>query len=165
VPRTIPRWSESRRSLVNRGPQRSASPTLTPLARPGTTPNSPASWPGSTWCCRTGCRSFGRSTFVEPACLARRFGPSRGRRGVVRRYHQSRRSGFRVGGIARRADGTVDRRQSGAVPKRCVPCVGDAFTLLSGRRSFAPPWMQRMGLIWATVMQGTAPTRPALPAI
>ena len=27
--------------------------------------------------------------------------------------------------------------------------VGDAFTLLSGRRSFAPPWMQRMGLTWA----------------
>lgn len=26
--------------------------------------------------------------------------------------------------------------------------VGDAFTLLSGRRSFAPPWMQRMGLTW-----------------
>lgn len=27
--------------------------------------------------------------------------------------------------------------------------VGDAFTLLSGRRSFAPPWMQRLGLTWA----------------
>jgi N-acetylglucosaminyldiphosphoundecaprenol N-acetyl-beta-D-mannosaminyltransferase len=27
--------------------------------------------------------------------------------------------------------------------------VGDAFALLSGRRSFAPPWMQRMGLTWA----------------
>ena len=27
--------------------------------------------------------------------------------------------------------------------------VGDAFTLLSGRRSFAPAWMQRMGLTWA----------------
>jgi N-acetylglucosaminyldiphosphoundecaprenol N-acetyl-beta-D-mannosaminyltransferase len=27
--------------------------------------------------------------------------------------------------------------------------VGDAFTLLSGRRSFAPQWMQRMGLTWA----------------
>jgi hypothetical protein len=27
--------------------------------------------------------------------------------------------------------------------------VGDAFSLLSGRRSFAPPWMQRMGLTWA----------------
>jgi N-acetylglucosaminyldiphosphoundecaprenol N-acetyl-beta-D-mannosaminyltransferase len=27
--------------------------------------------------------------------------------------------------------------------------VGDATTLLSGRRSFAPPWMQRMGLTWA----------------
>lgn len=27
--------------------------------------------------------------------------------------------------------------------------VGDAFTLLSGRQSFAPPWMQRMGLTWA----------------
>ena len=27
--------------------------------------------------------------------------------------------------------------------------VGDAFTLLSGRRPFAPPWMQRMGLTWA----------------
>jgi N-acetylglucosaminyldiphosphoundecaprenol N-acetyl-beta-D-mannosaminyltransferase len=27
--------------------------------------------------------------------------------------------------------------------------VGDAFTLLSGRRSFAPPWMQRNGLTWA----------------
>jgi len=27
--------------------------------------------------------------------------------------------------------------------------VGDAFTLLSGRRSFAPSWMQRMGLTWA----------------
>lgn len=27
--------------------------------------------------------------------------------------------------------------------------VGDAFTLLSGRRSFAPRWMQRMGLTWA----------------
>ena len=26
--------------------------------------------------------------------------------------------------------------------------VGDAFSLLSGRRSFAPPWMQRMGLTW-----------------
>jgi len=26
--------------------------------------------------------------------------------------------------------------------------VGDAFTLLSGRRSFAPRWMQRMGLTW-----------------
>ena len=27
--------------------------------------------------------------------------------------------------------------------------MGDAFTLLSGRRSFALPWMQRMGLTWA----------------
>jgi N-acetylglucosaminyldiphosphoundecaprenol N-acetyl-beta-D-mannosaminyltransferase len=27
--------------------------------------------------------------------------------------------------------------------------VGDAFSLLSGRRSFAPPWMQRTGLTWA----------------
>jgi N-acetylglucosaminyldiphosphoundecaprenol N-acetyl-beta-D-mannosaminyltransferase len=27
--------------------------------------------------------------------------------------------------------------------------VGDAFALLSGRRSFAPRWMQRMGLTWA----------------
>jgi N-acetylglucosaminyldiphosphoundecaprenol N-acetyl-beta-D-mannosaminyltransferase len=27
--------------------------------------------------------------------------------------------------------------------------VGDAFSLLSGRRSFAPQWMQRMGLTWA----------------
>ena len=27
--------------------------------------------------------------------------------------------------------------------------VGDAFTLLSGRRPFAPAWMQRMGLTWA----------------
>ncbi len=26
--------------------------------------------------------------------------------------------------------------------------VGDAFTLLTGRRPFAPPWMQRMGLTW-----------------
>ncbi len=26
--------------------------------------------------------------------------------------------------------------------------VGDAFTLLAGRRSFAPLWMQRMGLTW-----------------
>jgi len=26
--------------------------------------------------------------------------------------------------------------------------VGDAFTLLSGRRPFAPPFMQRMGLTW-----------------
>ena len=26
--------------------------------------------------------------------------------------------------------------------------VGDAFTLLSGRRKFAPAWMQRMGLTW-----------------
>lgn len=26
--------------------------------------------------------------------------------------------------------------------------VGDAFTLLSGRRSFAPAWMQRLGLTW-----------------
>ena len=26
--------------------------------------------------------------------------------------------------------------------------VGDAFTLLSGRRSFAPAWMQRMGMTW-----------------
>jgi N-acetylglucosaminyldiphosphoundecaprenol N-acetyl-beta-D-mannosaminyltransferase len=26
--------------------------------------------------------------------------------------------------------------------------VGDAFTLLSGRRSFAPRWMQRSGLTW-----------------
>ena len=27
--------------------------------------------------------------------------------------------------------------------------VGDAFSLLSGRRSFAPAWMQRTGLTWA----------------
>lgn len=27
--------------------------------------------------------------------------------------------------------------------------VGDAFSLLSGRRSFAPSWMQRTGLTWA----------------
>ena len=27
--------------------------------------------------------------------------------------------------------------------------VGDAFTLLSGRRPFAPAWMQRIGLTWA----------------
>ena len=27
--------------------------------------------------------------------------------------------------------------------------VGDAFALLSGRRLFAPSWMQRMGLTWA----------------
>jgi len=27
--------------------------------------------------------------------------------------------------------------------------VGDAFSLLSGRRSFAPTWMQRTGLTWA----------------
>jgi len=26
--------------------------------------------------------------------------------------------------------------------------VGDAFTLLSGRRAFAPKWMQRLGLTW-----------------
>jgi N-acetylglucosaminyldiphosphoundecaprenol N-acetyl-beta-D-mannosaminyltransferase len=26
--------------------------------------------------------------------------------------------------------------------------VGDAFTLLAGRRKFAPAWMQRMGLTW-----------------
>ena len=26
--------------------------------------------------------------------------------------------------------------------------VGDAFSLLSGRRSFAPQWMQRLGLTW-----------------
>ncbi|WP_168195519.1 WecB/TagA/CpsF family glycosyltransferase [Bradyrhizobium sp. NAS80.1] len=44
--------------------------------------------------------------------------------------------------------------------------VGDAFALLSGRRSFAPPWMQRMGLTWGLpVKQGAAPTGPALPAI
>jgi N-acetylglucosaminyldiphosphoundecaprenol N-acetyl-beta-D-mannosaminyltransferase len=27
--------------------------------------------------------------------------------------------------------------------------VGDAFALVSGRRSFAPSWLQRMGLTWA----------------
>jgi N-acetylglucosaminyldiphosphoundecaprenol N-acetyl-beta-D-mannosaminyltransferase len=27
--------------------------------------------------------------------------------------------------------------------------VGDAFTLLSGRQSYAPQWMQRTGLTWA----------------
>lgn len=27
--------------------------------------------------------------------------------------------------------------------------VGDAFTLLTGRRAFAPPWMQKAGLTWA----------------
>lgn len=27
--------------------------------------------------------------------------------------------------------------------------VGDAFSLISGRRSFAPSWMQRMGMTWA----------------
>jgi N-acetylglucosaminyldiphosphoundecaprenol N-acetyl-beta-D-mannosaminyltransferase len=26
--------------------------------------------------------------------------------------------------------------------------VGDAFTLLTGRRQFAPAWMQRLGLTW-----------------
>lgn len=26
--------------------------------------------------------------------------------------------------------------------------VGDAFSLLSGRRRFAPPWMQRLGMTW-----------------
>jgi N-acetylglucosaminyldiphosphoundecaprenol N-acetyl-beta-D-mannosaminyltransferase len=26
--------------------------------------------------------------------------------------------------------------------------VGDAFTLLTGRRAFAPPWMQRWGMTW-----------------
>jgi N-acetylglucosaminyldiphosphoundecaprenol N-acetyl-beta-D-mannosaminyltransferase len=26
--------------------------------------------------------------------------------------------------------------------------VGDAFTLLTGRRKFAPRWMQRLGLTW-----------------
>src|SRR5260370_14931054 len=26
--------------------------------------------------------------------------------------------------------------------------VGDAFTLLAGRRKFAPRWMQRLGLTW-----------------
>jgi N-acetylglucosaminyldiphosphoundecaprenol N-acetyl-beta-D-mannosaminyltransferase len=26
--------------------------------------------------------------------------------------------------------------------------VGDAFSLLAGRRRFAPPWMQRLGLTW-----------------
>jgi N-acetylglucosaminyldiphosphoundecaprenol N-acetyl-beta-D-mannosaminyltransferase len=36
------------------------------------------------------------------------------------------------------------KRYSGGV----FLAVGDAFSLLSGRRSFAPRWMQRMGLTW-----------------
>ena len=89
-----------------------------------------------------------------------------GRRGVVRRYHQSRRSGFRVGGVARRADGTVDHRQSGAVPEGCVPCGGRC--IYAAQR---PPLVRSavdatdgvdLGL---PVVQGAAPTGPALPAI
>ena len=38
--------------------------------------------------------------------------------------------------------------------------VGDAFTLLSGRRKFAPAWMQRTGLTWLFRMM-TEPTRLA----
>jgi N-acetylglucosaminyldiphosphoundecaprenol N-acetyl-beta-D-mannosaminyltransferase len=36
------------------------------------------------------------------------------------------------------------KRYSGGV----FLAVGDAFSLISGRRSFAPRWMQRMGLTW-----------------
>jgi len=34
-------------------------------------------------------------------------------------------------------------------PRGVFVAVGDAFSLLSGRRVFAPAWMQRMGLTWA----------------
>ena len=34
-------------------------------------------------------------------------------------------------------------------PRGVFVAVGDAFSLLSGRRVFAPSWMQRMGLTWA----------------
>jgi N-acetylglucosaminyldiphosphoundecaprenol N-acetyl-beta-D-mannosaminyltransferase len=38
--------------------------------------------------------------------------------------------------------------------------VGDAFTLLTGRRRFAPAWMQRLGLTWVFRL-GTEPRRLA----
>src|ERR1700674_1459930 len=100
--------------------------------------------------------------YAEPAVSALHGG----RRAVIRRYHQSRRSGFRVGGVARRADGTVDHRQSGAVPERCVPCGGRC--IYAAQR---PPIVRSAvdatdGLdLGLPVMQGTATTGPALPAI
>src|SRR5689334_2800800 len=89
-----------------------------------------------------------------------------GRRGVVCRYHQSLRSGFRVGGVARRADGTVDHRQPGALPTGRVPC--------GGRCIYAAQWAPVVrSAVDATdgidlglpVLQGTAATGPALPAV
>ena len=68
--------------------------------------------------------------------------------------------------LARRADGTVDHRQSGAVPKWCVPCGGRC--IFTAQR---PPVVRSavdaadgidLGL---PVVQGAAPTGPALPTI
>src|SRR5882757_9694494 len=71
-----------------------------------------------------------------------------------------------MGGVTRCADGTVDHRESGAVPARCVPC--------GGRRVYAaqrPPVVRSavdatdgddLGL---PAKQRAAPTGPALPAI
>ncbi len=59
-----------------------------------------------------------------------------------------RESGFCLGRLAGRANGKMDRRQSTPLSARGFLAVGDAFTLLSGRRPFAPKWMQRLGLTW-----------------
>ena len=201
VPLMILRWSGSRRSLANRGPQLFAPPTPTSLAKPGTILNSPGSWPDSIWCCPMGCRWFGRSTFVGPVLTTAFTVPiscdtrCRTRRGhgaifflaiprsvlSVATHSDRLATGYRNCWLlsppfrplkeddeASFAD-TINRAHPdfvwvalpGVRMERWIIenqsryrggvffAVGDAFSLLSGRRSFAPRWMQRMGLTWA----------------
>ena len=56
--------------------------------------------------------------------------------------------GFRVGCLAGRPHGALDYRQPGTLQRGVFLAVGDAFTLLTGRRQFAPALMQRLGLTW-----------------
>ena len=213
----ISHWSESRHSLANRGPQRSALATPTSLARLGTTPNSPECLAGSTWYCRTACPSFGHSTFVEPASgpgvwslfyaahgaehaaalaafLLRRFGgmPCRvaSRAGPVATGHRNCRHAqppFRpfteadevsfADNINRADPDFVWVALPGVRMERWIIdnqaryrrgvflAVGDAFSLLSGRRR-SPLMDATDGLdVGLPAVQGTAASGPALPAI
>jgi hypothetical protein len=71
-----------------------------------------------------------------------------------------------VGGVARRADGTVDHRQSGAVPKRRVPSGGRCIYAAQRPPIFRSAVDATDGVdLGLPLKQGTAPTGTALPAI
>src|SRR5712671_319468 len=71
-----------------------------------------------------------------------------------------------MGGVTRRADGTVDHRESGAIPARCVPCGGRCIYAAQRSPVVRSAVDATDGVdLGLPAGQGAAPTGPALPAI